>query len=198
MATITSFSQLDLSKQYSYADYLAWEIEERLEIIKGWVIRMAAPSIPHQTISMAMTLEMGPFFKKHSCRFLAAPTDVCLMRQNEKNEDIKTVLQPDLLVVCDLSKIKTNNNVIGAPDLVVEILSPGNSKKEMRQKYEIYEESGVKEYWIVFPETKSVQVFILNEHHKYIGLQPLTEDDILISTLFPELSVDLSEVFKNV
>jgi Uma2 family endonuclease len=195
---ITDISQLDLTKQYSYADYLAWQIDERLEIIKGWVMRMAAPSIPHQTISMALTLEMGAFFKHHPCRFLAAPTDVCLVRKNTKNAAIKTVLQPDLLVVCDLSKIKTNRNVVGAPDLVVEILSPGNSKKEMKQKYEVYEESGVLEYWIVFPETKSVQVFVLNDNGKFIGLQPKTEDDILTSTTFPALKVDLNEVFKNV
>jgi Uma2 family endonuclease len=195
---ITSINQLDLTKQYTYADYLTWRIEERLEIIKGWVMRMAAPSIPHQTIQMQMIGEMIPYFKNHSCRFLAAPTDVCLVRKNAKNEDIKTVLQPDLLVVCDLSKIKTNRNIIGAPDLIVEILSPGNSRKEMQSKYEVYEENGVKEYWIVYPEAKSINVFVLNEHEKFIGLRPHTEGDILTSILFPELKVDLNEVFKNV
>jgi Uma2 family endonuclease len=147
---------------------------------------------------MQLIGEMIVYFKNHQCRFLAAPTDVCLVRKNAQDKEIKTVLQPDLLVVCDLSKIKNNRNVVGAPDLVVEILSPGNSKTEMKQKYEVYEESGVLEYWIVFPETKSVQIFILNEHGKYIGLQPLTEDDILKSTTFAGLEVDLSAVFKNV
>jgi Uma2 family endonuclease len=194
---ITSFDQLDLTKQYTYADYLAWQIEERLEIIKGWVMRMAAPNIAHQSISMALTLEMGMFFKKHACIFLVAPTDVCLMTKNAKNTAVKTVLQPDLLVVCDLDK-KQANRIVGAPDLIVEILSPGNSRKEMKSKFEVYEENGVREYWIVSPVEKNISVFVLNEQGKFIGLRPCADDEIMISTIFPELSVDLNEVFKNV
>ena len=195
--TITSFSQLDPTKQYTYADYLTWQIEERLEIIKGWVMRMSAPSVTHQRLVRNVFRALDVYFYGKPCDVLFAPLDVLLDIKTKNNKNVQTVVQPDLCVVCDMQKV-VGKICKGAPDLVVEVLSPGNSKKEMRQKYEIYEESGVKEYWIVFPETKSVQVFILNEHHKYIGLQPLTEDDILISTLFPALSVDLNEVFKNV
>ena len=108
---ITDISQLDLTKQYTYADYLAWQIEERLELIKGWIMRMAAPSIRHQTIQMQLIGEMHGYFKAHSCRFLAAPVDVCLTRKGANDAAIKTVVQPDLLVVCDLAKIKTNRNL---------------------------------------------------------------------------------------
>lgn len=194
---ITSISQLDLSKQYSYADYLTWKIEERIELIKGWVMRMSAPNIAHQKISMRLISEMLPYFKKHPCELLSAPTDVCLMKKNDRNEDVKTVLQPDLLVVCDLEKLD-KNRVVGAPDLVVEILSPGNTEKEMNAKYSIYEENGVREYWMVIPSQKAVFVYVLNEQGKYIGLRPQAHTEILTSTIFPELKVDLSEVFKGI
>lgn len=194
---ITSISQLDLTKQYSYADYLTWRVEERIELIKGWVMRMSAPNIAHQKISRDLTGEMLPYFKNNSCMFLIAPVDVCLMKKNDKNEDVKTVLQPDLLVVCDLEKLD-KNRVVGAPDLVVEILSPGNSDKEMNAKYNIYEENGVREYWLVYPSEKSVSMFVLNEQGKYIGLRPQAHTEVLTSTIFPELKVDLSEVFKGI
>ena len=196
--TITNISQLDLTRQYSYADYLTWQIEERIELIKGWIMRMAAPSITHQKIQMQMVGEMFPFFKQHPCSFLAAPVDVCLVRKNTADIAIKTVVQPDLLVICDLEKIKTNRHVLGAPDLVVEILSPGNSRKEMKEKFEAYEENGVREYWIVSPVEKNIAVFYLNENNKFIGLRPIADNEFLTSTIFPELQVDLNEVFRNV
>ena len=192
---ITDISQLDLTKQYTYADYLAWQIEERLELIKGWIMRMAAPSINHQRVLRDVFRELDLYFYGKSCDLLFAPIDVVFKK--EDNALIKTVVQPDLCVVCDLTKV-VGKICTGAPDLVVEILSPGNSKKEMKQKYEVYEENGVLEYWLVFPEEKSIQVFMRNEQGKFIGLQPCTEDDILTSTVFPELSIDLIKVFKNV
>ena len=192
---ITDISQLDLTKQYTYADYLAWQIEERLELIKGWIMRMAAPSINHQRVLRDVFRELDLYFYGKSCDLLFAPIDVVFKK--EDNALIKTVVQPDLCVVCDLTKV-VGKICTGAPDLVVEILSPGNSKKEMKQKYEVYEENGVLEYWLVFPEEKSIQVFVRNEQGKFIGLQPCTEDDILTSTVFPELSIDLIKVFKNV
>ena len=198
MPVITKLSQLDLTKQYSYADYLTWQITERLELIKGWIMRMAAPSIRHQTIQMQLILEMGAYFKAHSCRFLAAPVDVCLTRKGANDAAIKTVVQPDLLVVCDLAKIKTNRSVMGAPDLVVEILSPGNSRKEMKEKFEVYEENGVREYWIISTVEKNVLIFVLNEQQKFIGLRPHADNEIMTSHIFPDLKVDLNEVFKNV
>ncbi len=193
---ITDISQLDLTKQYTYADYLAWRIEERLELIKGWISRMAAPSINHQRVLRDTFRELDYYFYDHPCDLLFAPIDV-VFRKEDNNTLIKTVVQPDICVVCDLTKV-VGKICTGAPDLVVEILSPGNSKKEMKQKYEVYEENGVLEYWLVFPEEKSIQVFVRNEKGKFIGLQPFTEDDILTSTTFPGLNIDLIKVFKNI
>ena len=196
--TITDISQLDLTRQYSYADYLTWQIEERIELINGHATPIISPNITHQIVQMQLVGEMGFYFKKQDYRFLVAPVDVCLVRKNTADIAIKTVVQPDLLVICDMEKIKTNRHVLGAPDLVVEILSPGNSRKEMKEKFEVYEENGVREYWIVSPVEKNIAVFYLNENNKFIGLRPVADNEFLTSTIFPDLQVDLNEVFKNV
>ncbi len=99
-------------------------------------------------------------------------------------------------MICDLDKLD-DKGCVGAPDLMIEILSPGNVRKELREKYKIYEESGVKEYWLIMPHNKCAISYILNESGKYIGLQPVTDEDILTSTVFPDLQIDLSRVFDN-
>ncbi len=113
---------------------------------------------------------------------------------NKADQEVFTVVQPDLCVVCDLIKLEDDRSCNGAPDLVVEILSPGNTKREMKDKFELYEEAGVREYWLVHPLDESVQIYVLNEEERYIGLQPATE--IARSRIFPELSVELAEVFR--
>ena len=145
------FSDLDLSKTYSYADYLQWTFEERLELIKGKIFKMTpAPNLYHQDISGVVFNEIYTYLKGKPCRTYSAPFDVRLPRKSadETNEKIYTVVQPDICVICDLSKLD-KRGCKGAPDIVVEILSPGNNQKELHNKYEVYEESGIKEYWII-------------------------------------------------
>lgn len=120
----------------------------------------------------------------------------CLLikkKTSEENE-IYTVVQPDLCVICDLEKIADGKKCVGAPDLVIEILSPGNSKKEMDSKFDLYQESGVLEYWLVYPEEKSINIFVLKDN-KYIGLKPVSEGQILTSYIFPELKADMDKIF---
>ena len=112
-------------------------------------------------------------------------------------DKIDTVVQPDLCVVCDKSKLTDNQSCIGAPDLVVEILSPGNSRKEMKDKFELYEEAGVLEYWIVDPTRRNVLVYLLKDNQFIAIGRPFLDDDILHSTVFKDLKVDLSEVFPK-
>lgn len=116
--------------------------------------------------------------------------------KKNKTYKVYTVVQPDLCLICDLDKLD-DKGCVGAPGLIIEILSPGNSRKEMKEKYEVYQESGVKEYWLVEPQDKCVFVYVMNETGKYIGLRPVTDEDILISTTFPELKIDLAQVFKD-
>lgn len=188
---ITSLSQLDLNGSYSYADYLTWKIKERIELIKGKIMEMSpAPTRFHQRISMKLTIEFAKGFDNHRCQLYAAPFDV---RFADEQGNVKTVVQPDLCVICDPNKLDAKG-CLGAPDLVVEILSPGNTRKEMKNKFELYEEQGVKEYWIVYPDTRNIQIFVLKEG-KYVGIQPIAEDEPAVSPTFPQLCFSTENLY---
>lgn len=191
MNEITSLEQLDLNASYTYADYLKWKIKEKIELIKGKIMEMS-PALTrfHQRISMKLTSNFLNFFDNYKCQLYAAPFDV---RFPDENGKIKTVVQPDLCVICDQNKLD-DRGCIGAPDLVVEILSKGNTKREMKDKYELYQEQGVKEYWIVSPETRSIQIFVL-ENGRYIGIQPVAEDEVATSVVFPALSFSTEKLY---
>ncbi|GLU50783.1 Uma2 family endonuclease [Dyadobacter frigoris] len=197
MSTIvTDINQLDLDGTYTYADYLLWRIEERLELIKGKIFKMSpAPSLLHQRISTQLQGTLFNYLKNSSCDLFSAPFDVRLYNDKKSivaSKEIYTVVQPDLCVICDENKLD-EKGCLGAPDLVIEILSPGNSKKEMNEKFDLYEETGVREYWLVEPSENAVYIYVLNEAGKYIGLKPITT--ILKSTIFPDLEIDLEEIF---
>ncbi len=198
MAVITSLSQLDPEGTYSYADYLKWQFQERVELFRGKVVKMSpAPSIRHQAVSTVLNGHFFNYFRHDKCQLFAAPFDVRLYNRKKSlkaDEDVFSVVQPDLCVVCDPIKLQDGRSCNGAPDLVIEILSPGNPKREMKDKFELYEEAAVREYWLVHPLDESVQIYVLNEAERYIGLQPATE--VARSAIFPELSVDLAEVFR--
>jgi Uma2 family endonuclease len=192
---ITSLDQLDLNGTYSYADYLLWQFTERVELLRGKIRQMSAPSVKHQRISIRFSRLLANALWQTSCQVFAAPFDVRLTRMRDDKE-VKTVVQPDLCVICDPSKLD-ERGCIGAPDLIIEILSPGNSRTEMRDKFELYQEAGVLEYWIVNPSEKMIQVFQLNEHGRYIGLPPVVEGDILTTPIVPNLEVDVTEIFAD-
>jgi Uma2 family endonuclease len=194
---ITSFSQLDPEGSYTYADYLLWKFEERIEILKGKIAQMAAPNRSHQNISMRLSLMLGNTLWRSPCKVYAAPFDVRLSRFSPKhNKDVTTVVQPDLCVICDPAKLD-DRGCLGAPDLIVEILSPGNSRKEMKDKFKIYEENGVLEYWIVLPEYQTIQVFRLNEAGRYASLPPAASGDVITTPIVPNLAVKVEEVFEE-
>lgn len=195
---VTSLDQLDLSKQYNYADYLKWKFEERVELIKGRIFKMSpAPARKHQSISRYFISQMVKYFDEHPSEWYHAPFDVRLARKSENTDkQVYTVVQPDLCVICDKSKLDMQG-CVGAPDLIIEILSPGNCRKEMKDKFEVYEEAGVREYWIVQSTDKNVLVYTLNEQGVFIGHRPFIEDEIMHSFIFPELKINLLEVFKD-
>ncbi|GIM60594.1 hypothetical protein CAPN008_06440 [Capnocytophaga canis] len=194
MATINNINQLDLvNGVYTYADYLLWRFEERVELLKGKIFKMSpAPSLKHQQISLNITLFLGNYFKNQKCQLFVAPFDVRLPKKDEKGDNIHTVVQPDLCVICDESKLD-ERGCIGAPDLIIEILSPGNSKKEMKNKFELYQESGVEEYWIVNPTDENILVNVL-EDGKYRILKPVV-DEYITSVKFPKLKIHTSDIF---
>jgi Uma2 family endonuclease len=193
---ITQLSQLDLNKKYSYADYLTWQFDEMVELIRGKIYAMSpAPSKKHQFILGNIYLILGNLYKKSACKVCIAPFDVKLLNNKLSTPDnqVFSVVQPDIFIVCDASKLQ-KLACHGAPDLVIEILSPGNSKKEMGIKFDLYEENKVLEYWIVEPLNETVQIYSL-QNEKYIGLKPFTVDDKIKSVLFPNLDFDIKEFF---
>jgi Uma2 family endonuclease len=197
MPIITKLSDLDLDKTYSYADYLLWQFQERVELIKGKIFEMSpSPSRKHQEVSIILLRYLDRYFENNSCGLYHAPFDVRLVNFKKSTDDNKvfTVVQPDLCIVCDEEKLD-DRGCIGAPDLVIEILSPGNSKKEMGIKFDLYEENGVKEYWIVEPAENSIFIYTLKEG-KYSGLKPCIEGQKITSPLFPELDFEIEKVFQ--
>lgn len=196
-ATITKFSQLDLKKTYSYADYLLWQFSERVELIKGKIFKMSpAPSSSHQDILLNMTRIFDKVFYATPCKLYFAPLDVRLINFKESTPEnqIMSVVQPDLCVICDRTKVDLKG-CLGSPDLVVEILSLGNSKKEMDTKFDLYQENQIQEYWIVDPFQKTILIYVL-ENDRYIGLKPFLEDSKIISPTFPDLKVSVKKVFE--
>ncbi len=193
---ILKLSDLDLEKVYSYADYYSWKFVERVELIEGIIFPMDIESNRlHQEISGILHLKLGNYLQQTKYHIYAAPFDVRFPNNSKKDSDIYTVLQPDLCVICDLSKLD-DRGCNGAPDLVVEILSPSNSKKELKNKYEVYEEAGVKEYWVVFPVEKTMIIYtLINE--KYQPSRLFACGDIVTSSVLPGLSIDLEELFSD-
>ena len=159
---------LDPAKRYNYADYLTWVDDKRRELFDGFVTMMAGPLTIHSRITTNIVSRAWSFImrRKGKCKIFHSPIDVRLPKNGETADDkIYTVVQPDIVVVCDPSKID-DKGIIGAPDLVVEVLSPSNTRLMMRTKFDLYEEAGVKEYWVVYPKS-GVTVYLLKDNGKY-------------------------------
>ena len=165
-------ADLDRNEIYSYADYLKWQFEERVELLKGRIFQMSAPNFVHQAIVGKLFIKLGNFLDGQPCRAFVAPFDVRLPKKSTDEREIYTVVQPDVCVVCDKRKFDYKG-CIGAPDIVVEVLSPSNNEKELRNKYDIYEEAGVLEYWIVVPQNNIFFVYTLVDGH-FINTHPKT------------------------
>jgi len=191
---------LDLNKRYTYADYLTWMDDVRRELYDGFIKLMTpAPSSKHQEISVNLTISLGSFLIRKVCKLYHAPSDVRFPKNRKSLEDkqVYTVLQPDLYIVCDLSKLDARG-CLGAPDLIIEIVSPKNSKRDLKDKFDIYQEHGVREYWIVNPNDENVSVFFLDEKGKFQLIGMYAEDDKIPVNIFDgDLKVDLMEVFTS-
>jgi len=198
---------LDPKQKYSYADYLTWLDDKRRELFDGTVSLISqTPNTAHATVRMEIFTEIYNYLKKCKCgcKVFAAPFDVRLPKNDEKeHKDIFfTVVQPDICIICDLSKID-KRGCLGAPNMIVEILSPSTAKKDYNTKYDLYERAGVKEYWIVSPEAKYVEIFLLQEDGKYAEGKIYEEKDSEDETnLIPVgvlagLEIDFNEIFSR-
>ena len=196
--TVDSIDDLDFSKSYTYADYYSWRFEERLELIKGKIFKMSpAPSGNHQTIALNIAGDLNQFLKNGPCKVYISPFDVRLVRNEKSDRNVKTVVQPDVCVICDMTKMADPRSCLGAPDLVVEVLSPGNNKKELKIKYDLYEEFGVKEYWVVYPGEQSVIKYVLTDGKFRTEDRALTLGDKITTSIIPGFELALDDIFRN-
>jgi len=190
---------LDESKRYTYADYLTWLDDKRRELINGFIHLMSAPVRIHAQISRELSILIGTFIKKRKgkCQIYYAPFDVRLPLHGSKEDDkVYDVVQPDICVICDLSKLD-DKGCIGAPDLIVEVLSPSTLKYDWNYKFNLYEVAGVREYWIVDPKAKMVNVFLLQPDGKYdLGTVYECNQKAPVR-IFDGLEIDLNELFEN-
>ncbi len=196
---ITDINELDFKKQYTYADYLTWRFSERVELIKGWLHKMSpAPKRSHQKIEGIIFYKFFQYFELKSCEVYQSPFDVRLKRNKAKNNKIDTVVQPDICVICDKSKLD-DAGCLGAPDLIVEVLSDSTAKKDYNEKFNLYEENGVKEYWIADPANKSIEIFsLINDTYESLGIYSEREGiDEVEGNLFPELKIPLNVIFRE-
>ncbi|MEA3446265.1 MAG: Uma2 family endonuclease [Bacteroidota bacterium] len=189
---------LDLNKKYTYADYLTWFDDVRRELYKGFIkIMTPSPSFRHQEISFNFSGILRNYLTHKQCKGVAAPSDVRFPKNKNSKDDnsIYTVVQPDLYVVCELSKLD-DRGCLGAPDFIIEIVSAKNSKHDIKDKFDIYQEHGVREYWIVNPNDENVNVFVLDEKGKFQLKGMYAGDDKIPVNIFDgDLAIDLLEVF---
>jgi Uma2 family endonuclease len=185
------------NKNFTYKQYVQWGDDRRWELIDGVPFNMSpSPSRKHQKISMELAWQLRTFLKDKSCEVYAAPFDVRLPEHDEFDDEIKTVVQPDISVICDREKLD-DKGCRGAPDLIIEIVSPFTARRDMKDKLFLYEHHGVKEYWIVHPEEKIVMQYKLEKNNRYGRASIFADEDTILTEILPGLTVDLNLVFKE-
>jgi Uma2 family endonuclease len=185
---------LRAERSFTYADYKAWDLKEgeRYELIEGVPYAMSAPSDHHQAVLVALAAGFYNFFKGTPCKVRPAPYDVRLFYSADETDD--TVVQPDLSVICDETK-RGPEGCRGAPDMVVEILSPSNTAAEMTRKFDLYRQAGVREYWMVFPEEKTVHAY--NFQGDRVTSRTYGSASVAEAEIFPDLKIALEPVFAE-
>jgi Uma2 family endonuclease len=194
---IEEVQEPDPSLNYTYADYYRWNFMERLELLRGRIFQLGAANTKHQRVSQKLFYELYGFLKGKTCQVFIAPYDVRLPVKNRKRDDqITTVVQPDICIFCDPSAID-ERGACGIPDLAVEILSPGNPRHDLLEKYDVYQEAGVKEYWIIDPIKEMVMVSAMQEQGKFAPTLIFTEDQLLVPRCVPGFSISANQLFTS-
>ena len=181
-------AQVDYSRKYTYSDYLKWDDDVRYELIDGVPYLMSAPTWQHQEILGNLHLQLGNFLKGKQCKVFFAPFDVRLNADTFDN----TVVQPDIVVICDSNKMM-KTGYVGGPDMIIEVLSPSTTRMDNNIKFSKYLQAGVREYWVVDPENKTLAVHILKDG-EYVT-RVYRDDDKAPVNILEDCVIDLSEVF---
>lgn len=182
---------------YNFTDYLSWDERDRVEIIHGLPVTMqAAPSRKHQEICGAVFAQIHHYLEGKRCKVYAAPFAVRVLDDADTPDDRSdTVVEPDISVVCDASKLD-DHGCKGAPDMIAEVLSPSTARVDRFVKLNLYQRAGVKEYWIIDPVAQSVQVFLHNGSH-YDAAEYYSAGDIAKVHVLQGCFVELSRVFSD-
>lgn len=175
---------------YTYGDYVSWPDEERWELIEGRAYSMSpAPNREHQRLSGALHNQIYNFLSNSECQVYAAPFDVRLPDAGEPDNDVHSVVQPDIAVICDLSRLD-DKGCRGAPDWIIEILSPSTAAKDQREKLALYEKHGVQHYWLVHPTDRVVTVYSRSDDGSFGRPATHAMTGKLPSGQFEDLSID--------
>ncbi len=185
----------DSNTKFSYTDYLTWPEDTRCELINGVVYNMSpAPSPLHQQVSWEVSGQIRNYLKSKKCRGFSAPVDVTFPEQIKIDDDIYDMVEPDILVVCDSNKIG-EKRIHGAPDFIIEVISPSSASRDYVIKARLYEKNGVKEYWIIEPVNRIVHKYLLNEKGKYVISAHEGKGKLEVKTL-KGLTIDFDLVFE--
>lgn len=191
---VTDINELDPNGTYTYADYLTWRFDEYVELFRGKLRRMSpAPKRLHQRIAGRIFSELKNFLRRKPCDVYISPFDVRLPKPGL--QDVYTVVQPDVSIVCDRSKLD-EAGCCGAPETVIEVLSKKNIDRDIREKFSLYEESGVPEYWIVSPGEKTITCYLLNEGKYKLSGEYGEPGSIPVASL-PEYTMQWEDIFEE-
>jgi len=181
-------------RPFTYADFKDWDLAEgeRYEIIYGKAYAMSTPYTRHQEVLRELMMQFYPYLQGKSSKMYLGPLPVRLFYKEDESDD--TVVQPDIMVICDKKKIGPEG-CRGAPDLVIEILSPLNSAIEMDRKLKLYQKAGVREYWVVDPEDNGLTVYLFEKD--LLGMKIYKSTDTVTVTILPELNIPLERVFAG-
>jgi Uma2 family endonuclease len=183
--------------RFTYADVITWPEDERWELIDGVAYGMTpAPARRHQDIVLALTIQLSDFLAGKPCLLYTAPFDVRLPKPTEDGMSASTVVQPDLVVVCDREKLD-EHGCVGSPTLVIEVTSPDTAARDLREKRLAYEQAGVPEYWLISPSDQTVLVFTLDKENRYGAPAVFIYGEQAPVGVLPGLSIDLSRVFAE-
>jgi Uma2 family endonuclease len=200
---VATYQSAVTDRRYTYADYLGWDDDVRRELINGFVYALSAPLLKHARITRNLSYWINEFIQKRrrkvksKCEIFYAPFDVRLSFEGETADDrIYTVVQPDICVICDPSKLD-RRGCLGAPDLIVEVLSPSTASRDLNEKFHLYETAGVREYWVISPDDETLNVFIMQENGKYgEGIMYAKKGKAPVH-IFEGLYIDLGKLFAE-
>jgi len=187
-----------LKERYTYGNYRMWDDGLRWELIDGEPFCMSpGPAMVHQSLAAKLLAKLVNHFDGKECQVFGAPFDVMLPYGGESEDEIDTVVQPDIMILCDKSKLQ-RNGIKGAPDVVIEILSPATARRDFNDKFWLYERAGVKEYIVADPYNHVIHAYRRDPSGQFSWKKIYGADDILEFGIFPELKIPLAPLLGDI